>query len=133
MTASKCEISRCGLCRFYTHEGRRGGICSQLDAPVGARWKACCLADSPFESDLSKGAAKITASTGKASAADCAPRKIADYSLMTYSSALLNRAPVSAVSAKAIAPSKVTPSKATPAQIGLASKRAQNEAAEDLL
>ncbi|NJM96872.1 MAG: hypothetical protein HC800_06490 [Phormidesmis sp. RL_2_1] len=48
MAVSKCEISRCGLCRFYQHEGRRGGRCGQLDAPVDSHWKACCLASSPF-------------------------------------------------------------------------------------
>ncbi|MEM6450187.1 MAG: hypothetical protein AAF703_07730 [Cyanobacteria bacterium P01_D01_bin.105] len=49
MAASKCEISRCGLCRFYVHEGRRGGTCSQLNVPVGSRWQACCLGASPFQ------------------------------------------------------------------------------------
>lgn len=49
MTALKCGASRCGLCRFYSHEGRRGGQCSQLSAPVNSQWKACCLAASPFE------------------------------------------------------------------------------------
>ncbi len=48
MTALKCGASRCGLCRFYSHEGRRGGQCSQLSAPVNSQWKACCLAASPF-------------------------------------------------------------------------------------
>jgi len=52
MTASKCEVSRCGLCRFYVHEGRRGGMCSQLDVPVSSRWKACRLAVSPFSTAL---------------------------------------------------------------------------------
>ena len=49
MTASKCGISRCGLCRFYHHEGRRGGSCSQLDAPVSAKWSACSLAVPAFD------------------------------------------------------------------------------------
>lgn len=48
MPSLKCEVSRCGLCRFYTPEGRRGGLCSQLSAPVNSQWKACCLAVSPF-------------------------------------------------------------------------------------
>lgn len=50
MTAGKCEISRCGLCRFYSHEGRRGGVCDQLNVNVNAHWKACSLAVSPFAS-----------------------------------------------------------------------------------
>ncbi len=49
MASSKGETSRCGLCRFYSHEGRRGGFCSQLNAPVSSEWKACCLAVSPFQ------------------------------------------------------------------------------------
>jgi len=51
MTAGKCEITRCGLCRFYSHEGRRGGLCSQLNVNVDAQWTACCLASSPFAPD----------------------------------------------------------------------------------
>ncbi|MGB7088141.1 MAG: hypothetical protein WBD47_21475 [Phormidesmis sp.] len=49
MTASKDGTSRCGLCRFYIHEGRRGGRCSQFDVPMNSQWKACCLALSPFD------------------------------------------------------------------------------------
>lgn len=48
MTAGKCETTRCGLCRFYSHEGRRGGLCHQLNVNVDSHWKACCLAESPF-------------------------------------------------------------------------------------
>ena len=50
MAASKCEISRCGLCQFFSHEGRRGGTCARLDVPVSSQWKACCLAIAPFQS-----------------------------------------------------------------------------------
>ncbi|MGD1897562.1 MAG: hypothetical protein ACFB16_11500 [Phormidesmis sp.] len=50
MTAGKCETTRCGLCRFYSHEGRRGGLCTQLNVNVNAQWAACCLAASPFSS-----------------------------------------------------------------------------------
>ena len=50
MAVSKYGTSRCGLCRFYVHEGRRGGQCSQLDVPVDSSWKACSLAISPFAS-----------------------------------------------------------------------------------
>lgn len=48
MTAGKCGTTRCGLCRFYSHEGRRGGLCHQLNVNVDSHWKACCLAESPF-------------------------------------------------------------------------------------
>ncbi|MEL6490618.1 MAG: hypothetical protein AAFV85_20615 [Cyanobacteria bacterium J06634_6] len=48
MAAVKRGITRCGLCRFYSHEGRRGGLCSQLNVTVGSGWTACALAGSPF-------------------------------------------------------------------------------------
>ena len=48
MKTLKCGTSSCGLCRFYTPMGRRGGHCEQLSVPVRAGWKACCLAVSPF-------------------------------------------------------------------------------------
>jgi hypothetical protein len=40
--------SSCRYCRFYSPEGRRGGMCGQLGVPVQAKWKACCLALPPF-------------------------------------------------------------------------------------
>lgn len=40
--------SACRCCRNYTPEGRRGGICKLLGAPVKAGWKACSYASSPF-------------------------------------------------------------------------------------
>mgnify|MGYP001795951415 CR=1 FL=1 len=52
MTALNCDVSRCGVCKFYSHEGRRGGRCSQLSVPVDSQWKACGLARSPFVSSL---------------------------------------------------------------------------------
>lgn len=36
--------SACRYCRHYQPEGRRGGMCQQLGAPVQAGWKACPLA-----------------------------------------------------------------------------------------
>lgn len=49
MSIKKSDIVRCGACRFYTPVGRRGGECSQLSVPVQSDWKACCLAESPFQ------------------------------------------------------------------------------------
>ena len=43
--------SACRYCRYYQPEGRRGGICQQLGAPVAANWKACAFAASPFADD----------------------------------------------------------------------------------
>ena len=60
MAALKGGVSRCGLCRFYSHEGRRGGTCRQLNAPVSAAWDACSLAASPFESSDRQNAAIAT-------------------------------------------------------------------------
>lgn len=40
--------SACRYCRYYKPEGRRGGMCQQLSAPVQASWKACSLAIPPF-------------------------------------------------------------------------------------
>ena len=40
--------SACRYCRHYKPEGRRGGMCQQLGAPVQASWKACTLALPPF-------------------------------------------------------------------------------------
>ncbi|QYX33399.1 hypothetical protein [Sphaerospermopsis torques-reginae] len=40
--------SACRYCRHYQPEGRRGGMCQQLNAPVQAGWKACSLAIPAF-------------------------------------------------------------------------------------
>ncbi|OCR01012.1 hypothetical protein BCD67_06535 [Oscillatoriales cyanobacterium USR001] len=40
--------STCRYCRHYTPEGRRGGLCQQLSAPVQGGWAACSLALPPF-------------------------------------------------------------------------------------
>jgi hypothetical protein len=40
--------SACRYCRYYKPEGRRGGSCQMLGAPVESNWKACSLAASPF-------------------------------------------------------------------------------------
>ncbi|KOP23216.1 hypothetical protein AMR41_27430 [Hapalosiphon sp. MRB220] len=44
----KYLTSACKYCRYYQPEGRRGGICQQLGAPVQASWKACSFALPPF-------------------------------------------------------------------------------------
>ncbi|MEM9945948.1 MAG: hypothetical protein AAF810_07775 [Cyanobacteria bacterium P01_D01_bin.36] len=67
MAAEKCGITRCGLCRFYSHEGRRGGLCSQLNVNVDSSWKACCLGDAPFpgSSESTAGIATLVMSPAK--------------------------------------------------------------------
>ncbi|WP_228056344.1 hypothetical protein [Microcoleus sp. LEGE 07076] len=42
--------SACRHCRYYTPEGRRGGVCAMLSVSVQSQWKACALAVSPFGS-----------------------------------------------------------------------------------
>ena len=64
MPVSKWGTSRCGFCRYYVHEGRRGGQCSQLDVPVSSDWKACSLAVSPFEEKHDPKAEAMNSSIG---------------------------------------------------------------------
>jgi len=33
----------CRRCKYYHHQGRRGGQCEQLGVSVGADWYACPL------------------------------------------------------------------------------------------
>jgi len=40
--------SVCRYCRHYSPQGRRGGVCQKLSAPVRGDWQACSLANSPF-------------------------------------------------------------------------------------
>ncbi|MDR9405150.1 MAG: hypothetical protein RI580_17155 [Halothece sp. Uz-M2-17] len=40
--------SVCRYCRHYSLQGRRGGMCQKLNAPVRGDWQACSLANSPF-------------------------------------------------------------------------------------
>lgn len=44
MKSMKCQTSLCSRCHHYTPEGRRGGVCGLLNAPVKGSWKACSLA-----------------------------------------------------------------------------------------
>ena len=51
MNKGNLFTSACRYCRYYNHEGRRGGMCQQLGVPVQASWKACNLAAPPFASN----------------------------------------------------------------------------------
>jgi hypothetical protein len=42
--AIKRLTSTCRYCRYYQPQGRRGGMCEKLTAPVQGVWKACPLA-----------------------------------------------------------------------------------------
>lgn len=48
MTKTKSAGLGCRHCRHYTPEGRRGGLCQQLNVPVQSHWQACTLALPPF-------------------------------------------------------------------------------------
>lgn len=48
MKSIKYLTSACRYCRYYNPQGRRGGVCQQLGAPVQGSWKACSLAVPPF-------------------------------------------------------------------------------------
>jgi hypothetical protein len=51
MKPNHCYISACRYCGFYNPEGRRGGICSQLNVSVKAHWKSCQFAGPAFKQD----------------------------------------------------------------------------------
>lgn len=38
----------CRHCRYFAPEGRRGGQCQRLNAPVQSHWAVCSLALPPF-------------------------------------------------------------------------------------
>lgn len=38
----------CRHCRYYIPQGRRGGLCQQLNVMVQSGWKACSLSIPPF-------------------------------------------------------------------------------------
>ncbi|MEO1523494.1 MAG: hypothetical protein AAFU78_22335 [Cyanobacteria bacterium J06633_2] len=48
MTSITSAVSTCRHCRYYSLEGRRGGLCQQLGAPVQGGWKSCQLAAPAF-------------------------------------------------------------------------------------
>lgn len=51
MTLNNHCTSACRYCRFYSPEGRRGGVCSQLGVSVKAHWKSCHFASPAFDHD----------------------------------------------------------------------------------
>lgn len=49
MKSLNLPTSACRYCRYYQPEGRRGGLCQTLGAPVQGSWKACGLAIPVFD------------------------------------------------------------------------------------
>lgn len=47
MIPNNCT-SACRYCRFYHPEGRRGGMCDQLNVTVQGNWKSCSLSVPAF-------------------------------------------------------------------------------------
>ncbi|NEO85441.1 MAG: hypothetical protein F6J87_14515 [Spirulina sp. SIO3F2] len=43
--------STCRLCRHYSPQGRRGGMCQRLGGLVQSSWQACQFASCPFAGD----------------------------------------------------------------------------------
>lgn len=54
MNEMNFSTSACRYCRFYEHQGRRGGSCQMLGVPVQSSWKACAFASPPFDTTLKK-------------------------------------------------------------------------------
>ncbi len=50
-TSSKPTLA-CRFCQHYSPEGRRGGYCQRLGAPVSGEWKACSLMIPSFSSAI---------------------------------------------------------------------------------
>ena len=48
MKLIKRLTSTCRYCRYYQPQGRRGGMCEKLSAPVQGVWKACPFVMSAF-------------------------------------------------------------------------------------
>jgi hypothetical protein len=48
MKLIKSLTSTCRCCRYYQPQGRRGGMCEKLSAPVQGVWKACPFALAAF-------------------------------------------------------------------------------------
>lgn len=78
MKSLNLPTSACRYCRYYQPEGRRGGLCQTLGAPVQGNWKACGLAIPAFtpawegleEMVLLSGSPPALASAAVASALD---------------------------------------------------------------
>ncbi|MGB3492818.1 MAG: hypothetical protein WBA57_08820 [Elainellaceae cyanobacterium] len=48
MTPLNSAVSVCRNCQHYAGQGRRGGQCNRLGAPVSGSWSSCSLAIPPF-------------------------------------------------------------------------------------
>lgn len=75
----------CRHCQHYLVEGRRGGQCQQLGAPVLGRWKACQLAIPPFAPSWegSSGSPLSGSSLWREQATHIEPGVIPSYTLET--------------------------------------------------
>lgn len=52
MKTSSTPTFACRYCQHYSPEGRRGGHCQRLGAPVSGEWKACSLMIPTFSSAI---------------------------------------------------------------------------------
>ncbi len=85
MTTLNPPVSVCRHCQHYLVEGRRGGQCQQLGAPVLGRWKACQLAIPPFAPSWedASGSPLSRASLWREQATHVEPGVIHSYTLET--------------------------------------------------
>lgn len=96
MKSLNLPTSACRYCRYYQPEGRRGGCCQILGAPVQGNWKACDFAIPAFGSawegieKLEKivalsGSSTVLASAGIACALDNSQHESSEQTIIGYS------------------------------------------------
>ena len=95
MKSLNLPTSACRYCRYYQPEGRRGGCCQILGAPVQGDWKACDFALPTFGSawvgieKLEKvvvlsGSPTVLASSGVASTLDISKIESSEQTIVDY-------------------------------------------------
>lgn len=95
MKSLNLPTSACRYCRYYQPEGRRGGCCQILGAPVQGNWKACQLAIPAFSSawegldDLEEmmflsGSPTVLASSSVASALEMSKMESSEQTVVAY-------------------------------------------------
>lgn len=95
MKSLNLPTSACRYCRYYQPEGRRGGCCQILGAPVQGKWKACAVAIPAFGSawegieDLEEimflsGKPSVLASSSVASALEMSKMASSEQTVVAY-------------------------------------------------
>jgi hypothetical protein len=95
MKSLNLPTSACRYCRYYQPEGRRGGCCQTLGAPVQGNWKACQLAIPAFgsawegiegleEMVFLSGSPSVLASSSVASALEISKMESSEQTVVAY-------------------------------------------------